>query len=72
MYIFTDCEEKLRLSRKKELNAYSMFLVQDIGVSRITAANYLNQLASDGFLEKHKLGTGNYYINRPLFKLISA
>ena len=45
------------------------FLVNDLNVSRITAANYLNKLADDGLLTKKKLGTGNYYINEPLFNL---
>lgn len=47
------------------------FVVNDLGVSRLTAANYLNKLAEDGFLKKSKLGTGNYYINEPLFALLS-
>ncbi len=48
------------------------FIEKDLGVSRITAANYLNKLAEDGILEKKKLGTGNYYINKALFALLSA
>jgi len=47
------------------------FVVNDLKVSRLTAANYLNKLADDGLLNKAKLGTGNYYINEPLFKLLS-
>lgn len=47
------------------------FLVRDLGVSRITAANYLNQLAADGVLRKERLGTGNYYVNERLFELLS-
>jgi Fic family protein len=47
------------------------FIQQDLNVSRITAANYLNQLADDKLLIKKKLGTANYYINDPLFKLLS-
>ncbi len=47
------------------------FIVKDLGVSRITAANYLNKLADDNLLTKKKLGTGNYYINEPLFKLLT-
>jgi len=46
------------------------FLVRDLGVSRLTAANYLNQLASDGVLRKERLGTGNYYVNERLFELL--
>lgn len=47
------------------------FIQRDLKVSRITAANYLNQLADDRLLTKKKLGTANYYINDPLFKLLS-
>ena len=47
------------------------FLIHDLGVSRITAANYLNQLATDGVLRKERLGTGNYYVNERLFELLS-
>jgi len=39
------------------------FVVNDLGVSRLTAANYLNKLAEDNMLRKEKLGVGNYYIN---------
>ena len=47
------------------------FIVNDLNVSRITAANYLNKLAEDGLIRKEKLGTGNYYINEQLFELLS-
>jgi Fic family protein len=47
------------------------FLQDDLGVSRITAASYLNKLAEDGLLEKKKMGTANYYINQPLFELFT-
>ncbi|MBD3750144.1 MAG: Fic family protein [Sphingobacteriales bacterium] len=47
------------------------FLVDDLGVSRLTAANYLNKLAEDKILRKDKLGTGNYYINEALFELLT-
>ena len=46
------------------------FLMQDLGISRVTAANYLNKLADDDLLEKRKIGTGNYYINSALFELL--
>lgn len=46
------------------------FVEQDLGVSRITAAKYLNQLAKDGFLRKEKLGTGNYYVNEKLIEIL--
>ena len=48
------------------------FVVSDLKVSRITAANYLNKLAEDGLLRKERIGTGNYYVNEPLFKLLST
>lgn len=47
------------------------FVVNDLKVSRITAANYLNKLADDGLLKKARIGTGNYYINEPLYKILS-
>lgn len=47
------------------------FVVNDLGVSRLTAANYLNKLAEDKILRKSKLGTGNYYINDELFNLLT-
>jgi Fic family protein len=47
------------------------FVVNDLQISRITAANYLNKLAEDGLLVKQRIGTGNYYINEPLFKLLA-
>jgi len=47
------------------------FVVKDLEVSRITAANYLNKLAEDGILEKKKIGTANYYVNHKLFELLS-
>ena len=47
------------------------FIVNDLNVSRITAANYLNKMAEDGLIRKEKLGTGNYYINEQLFELLS-
>ena len=46
------------------------FVEQDLGVSRITAAKYLNQLAKDGLLRKEKLGTGNYYVNEKLIEIL--
>jgi len=46
------------------------FIENDLGVSRITASKYLNQLAKDGLLKKEKLGTGNYYINERLIEIL--
>lgn len=47
------------------------FVVNDLGVSRLTAANYLNTLSNDKMLKKEKLGTSNYYINEELFQLLT-
>jgi Fic family protein len=47
------------------------FLVNDINVSRVTAAIYLNSLAENGVLEKQKIGKSNYYINHSLIKAIT-
>jgi Fic family protein len=47
------------------------FVVNDLGVSRLTAANYLNKLSEDKMLRKEKLGTGNYYVNTELIELLT-
>lgn len=47
------------------------YVVNDLGVSRLTAANYLNKLSGDNMLRKDKLGTGNYYVNEELFELLT-
>lgn len=46
------------------------FVMEQVGVSRITATKYLNQLADHGFVEKYKAGRSNYFINQPLVRLI--
>ncbi|QGY28878.1 Fic family protein [Pantoea cypripedii] len=48
------------------------FIVEELGVTRITATKYLEQLVERGFLSKQKVGRANYYINEPLCKLIIA
>ncbi len=47
------------------------FIEKDLNVSRITASKYLNKLANDGLLRKEKLGTGNYYINERLMRILT-
>jgi Fic family protein len=47
------------------------FVEKDLGVSRITAAKHLDKLAKSGFVEKKKIGRTNFYINRPLFNLLT-
>lgn len=46
------------------------FVIDQLGVSRITATKYLDALAEKGFVSKHKVGRNNYYINEPLVRLI--
>lgn len=46
------------------------FVMNDLNISRITAANYLNELAKDGILKKEKFGNSNYYINIALYELL--
>lgn len=48
------------------------FAQRELGVSRLTATKYLDTLAADGVLEKVRVGRNNYYINRPLFALLSG
>ena len=47
------------------------FVENDLGVSRITASKYLNLLANDKLLKKEKLGTGNYFVNEELIKILT-
>jgi len=47
------------------------FIQQDLQVSRITATRYLDKIAVAGYLEKHRFGRSNYYINKPLVGLLS-
>lgn len=47
------------------------FVEKDLGVSRITAAKHLDTLVNEGFVEKKKIGRSNFYINRPLFELLT-
>lgn len=46
------------------------FVMDDLDVTRMTAAKYLDQLVEHGFLTKQKVGRGNYYINDPLCTLL--
>ena len=42
------------------------FVQRALGVSRVTATKYLDALAEGGFVRKHRIGRGNYYINLAL------
>jgi len=45
-------------------------LQNDLGVTRQTAARYLDRLAEAGFVEKHQRGRNHYFINTPLVELL--
>lgn len=46
------------------------FLESDLGVSRATATRYLDALADDGVLQKHKLGRESFYTNHLLIDVL--
>ncbi|TRD17280.1 Fic family protein [Palleronia caenipelagi] len=45
------------------------YLQRDLSVSRQTAAKYLDALAETGFVEKHRSGKHNYFVNVALVNL---
>ena len=47
------------------------YVQSDLGVTRQTAARYLDALADQGFVEKHRAGKSNYYINTELVQLFT-
>ena len=47
------------------------FVIRDLGVSRITATRYLEELTTLRILHKEKIGRDNYYINSALFDLLT-
>ncbi|WCM88420.1 Fic family protein [Acidovorax sp. NCPPB 3576] len=46
------------------------FLQRDLQVSRLTATKYLDALAASGFVQKRKIGRGNYYVNQALSTIL--
>lgn len=46
------------------------FLMQELQITRITAAKYLDELVRIGLLSKQKKGKENYYMNKALFNLL--
>lgn len=48
------------------------FIQNDLAVSRLTATKYLDALVAGGFLHKRKIGRNNYYINLPLFEILTG
>lgn len=47
------------------------FIQHDLKVSRLTATRYLDKLTEGGFVLKQKIGRSNYYINRPLYGILT-
>lgn len=47
------------------------YIERDLAVSRNTAIRYLESLTAKQLLVKQKIGRDNYYINQPLFDLLS-
>jgi Fic family protein len=47
------------------------FIQRDLGVTRKTAAKYLDDLVLGGFLQKEKYGVHHYFVNRPLFEIFA-
>lgn len=48
------------------------FVEHDLKVSRLTATKYLEALVAEGFLLKRKVGRSNYYINVPLYSVLTG
>ena len=48
------------------------FIEKELKVSRPTATKYLNLLVKANYLEKKKIGRTNFFINQPLFRLLSS
>jgi len=48
------------------------FVQRDLGVSRITATKYLEALTDGGFVQKQKIGRGNYYVNIALNAVLAG
>ena len=48
------------------------FVQRDLKVSRLTATKYMDALADGGFVQKHKVGRSNYYINVALNAILMS
>jgi Fic family protein len=48
------------------------FVMESLGVSRITATKYLDALVQDGILERLKVGRTNYYLNVRLVRILTG
>jgi hypothetical protein len=48
------------------------FIEHDLKALRLTATKYLDALVAGGFLAKRKIGRSNYYINLPLYGILTG
>ena len=55
-----------------EIEAHACDAQADLGVSRITATKYLDALTEGGFVQKQKIGRGNYYVNLALNAVLAS
>ena len=46
------------------------YVQNELGITRQTAARYLDTLSKNGFVEKHRAGKSNYFINTELVRLM--
>ena len=46
------------------------FVMDELQMTRKTAAKYLDEVVSIGLLTNHKLGKDNYYLNDALYSLL--
>jgi DNA-binding transcriptional ArsR family regulator len=63
--------QRRRILRPSRTSLPLEFIERDFGVSRPTTTKYLVALTKAGFVRKTKLGRTNFYINQPLFALLS-
>lgn len=47
------------------------YIETELEISRSTSIRYLESLVTNGILQKQKIGRNNFYINQPLFTLLS-
>ncbi|MDA0994926.1 MAG: Fic family protein [Proteobacteria bacterium] len=79
--LMADYEERIR-SELRKIYSYELLtnlfrhpytkieaVQNDLGVSRLTASKYLSELNEHGFVEKHRMGKFNYFVNRPLVQI---
>lgn len=48
------------------------FLQRDLNITRMTATKYIDALAEAGFVQKHKIGRRNYYVNVALRQILQG